>query len=192
MKTLLLSLGLLLISATIVQAQRPAAEFYRQNKHLEGVRNFKIPGWLVWFGSGIAYDMVKDEDAKVALKLARKVKKMRFMIAEDQNPIPTASVNNFVSESRRSGYTDLIYVRDGATTVNVMGRIKKNDKFKDLVFMVQENDEFVFFHMKSNIKMKDLSEMINHFMTDFPINDKTRKKKKEEKEKQKNKKIPRA
>lgn len=192
MKTLLLSLSLLLISATIVQAQRPAAEFYRQNKHLEGVRNFKIPGWLVWFGSGIAYDMVKDEDAKVALKLARKVKKMRFMIAEDQNPIPTASVNNFVSESRRSGYADLIYVRDGATTVNVMGRIKKNDKFKDLVFMVQENDEFVFFHMKSNIKMKDLSEMINHFMTDFPINDKTRKKKKEETEKQKNKKIPRA
>lgn len=192
MKTLLLSLGLLLVGATIAQAQGPAAEFYRQNKRLEGVRNVKIPGWLVWFGSGIAYDMVKNEDAKVALKLARKVKKMRFMMAEDQNPIPTSAVSNFVSESRRSGYSDLIYVRDGATTVNIMGRIKKNDKFKDLVIMVREEDEFVFFHMKSNIKMKDLSEMINHFMTDFPINDKTRKKEKEEKENRKNKKIPRA
>lgn len=191
MKIILLSLISTLFISSFAYAQEPAADFYRQNKRLEGVRNVKIPGWLVWFGSGIAYDMVKDEDAKVAMKLARKVGKMRFMIAEDENPIPTASVNNFVSESRRSGYADLIYIRDGETTVNIMGKIKKNDKFRDLVIMVREEDEFVFFHMKSNIRMKDLSDVINHFMTDFPINDKTRKKEKEAKQKRKNKNIPR-
>ncbi|MDX1942998.1 MAG: DUF4252 domain-containing protein [Saprospiraceae bacterium] len=192
MKILLFSIAITLLSCSLVHAQQPATEFYRQNKHLKGVRNVKIPGWLVWFGSGIAYDMIKDEDAKVALKLARKVGKMRFMIAEEENPIPTASVSNFVSESRRSGYSDLIYIRDEGTTVNIMGKIKKNDKFRDLVIMVSEEDEFVFFHMKSNIRMKDLSDLLNHFMTDFPINDQTREKKRAEKQKRKNKNIPRA
>ena len=147
----------------------------------------------MWFGSGIAYDIVKNEDIKVALKLARKVKKMRLMIAEDNNPIPVTDVSDFVSESRRSGFDDLLYVRDEGTTVNVMGRIKK-DKFKELVFMVNENNEFVFFHMKSNIRMKDIQELINNFMTDFPINDQTRKeqKEKEKKEKHKKEKLPQA
>ncbi len=192
MKTLLFATGFLLLSATLCPAQNPAADFYRQHKREKGVRNVKIPGWLVWFGSGIAHDIVKNEDAKVALKLARKVKKMRFMIAEDKNPIPVTAVQNFISESRRSDYTDLIYVRDGETTVNIMGQIKKNDKFKNLIFMVREEDEFIFFHMKSNIRMSDLSEMINHLMTDFPINDKTRKQERTEKQKRKNKNIPRA
>lgn len=189
MKTLLLIISITLFGITTLEAQQPAADFYRQHKRDEGVRNFKIPGWLMWFGSGIAYDMVKDEGAQAALKLARKVKKMRLMVVENENPIPTAAVQNFVSESRRGGYSDLIYVRDGATEVNIMGRIKK-DKFKDLVFMVSEEDEFIFFHMKSNIKMKDLNEMLQMFMNDLPINDETRRKEKEAREKKK--KIPRA
>ena len=193
MKSLLFSIIIIMLSSHISFAQRPAVDFYRQHKRLENVRNFKIPGWFMWFGSGIAYDIVKNEDIKVALKLARKVKKMRLMIAEDNNPIPVTDVSNFVSESRRSGFDDLLYVRDEGTTVNVMGRIKK-DKFKELVFMVNENNEFVFFHMKSNIRMKDIQELINNFMTDFPINDKTRKEQKEneKKENHKKEKLPQA
>ncbi|HMO41413.1 MAG TPA: hypothetical protein PKE17_18530, partial [Saprospiraceae bacterium] len=72
-----------------------------------------------------------------------------------------------------------------------MGQIKKNDKFKNLIIMVQEEDTFLFFHMKSNIRMKDLSEMINHYMNELPINKKSRKAEKEEAQKQKNRKAPR-
>jgi len=190
MKSLLFTIIFTLAGITIIEAQKPAADFYREHKREDGVRNFKIPGWLMWFGSGIAYDIVEDEEAKAVLKLARKVKKMRLMVVEDHNPIPAKAVRNFVSESRRSGYSDLIYVRDGETEVNIMGRIKKNDKFKDLVIMVSEADEFVFFHMKSNIKMKDLNEMLRMFMDDLPINDETRRKAQEKAEKKK--KIPKA
>ncbi len=190
MRYLLFTFAVLLVGITVLEAQKPAADFYREHKREDGVRNFKIPGWLMWFGSGIAYDIVEDEEAKAALKLARKVKKMRLMIVEDHNPIPAKAVRNFVRESRRSGYSDLIYVREGETEVNIMGRIKKNNKFKDLVIMVSEENEFVFFHMKSNIKMKDLNEMLRISMDDLPINDETRRKKKEKEEEKK--KIPKA
>lgn len=195
MKKYFLLIGLALLGISILQAQHPAAEFYRQHKREEGVRNFKIPGWLIWFGSGFAYDIVQDEDAKAALRLARKVKKLRLMFAEDTNPIPVAAVSHFVSESRRSGFADLIYFRDGQTTVNIMGKIKK-DKFKDIVILVQDEGEFVFFHIKSNIRMKHLSETINMFLNDFPINKDARanereEKRKEKKQKQDKGKIPR-
>ncbi len=194
MKKYFLLIGLALLGVSILQAQHPAADFYRQYKREEGVRNFKIPGWLIWFGSGVAYDIVQDEDTKAVLRLARKVKKLRLMFAEDTNPISTTAVNHFVSESRRSGFADLIYFRDGQTTVNIMGKIKK-DKFKDIVIMVQDEGEFVFFHMKSNIRMKHLSETINMFLNDFPLNKESRseekkKKQKEKKQKQSKEKPP--
>ncbi len=190
-KHLFLLLLLVSVSALSSAAQDPAADFYRSHKRTEGVRNFKIPGWLVWLGTGVVHDIVKSEDARVALKVARKVRKMRFLIAEEQNNIPVANVSSFVSESRRNGYADLIYVRSEDTTVNIMGQIKKNDKFKNLIIMVEEEDTFLFFHMKSNIRMKDLSEMINHYMNELPINKKSRKAEKEEAQKQKNRKAPR-
>lgn len=192
MKSLLFSITMLIIIGQFGYAQRPAVEFYRQHKRLENVRNFKIPGWLIWVGSGIAYDITKNEETKALLKVGRKVKKLRLMIAEDNNPIPAAHISNFVTESRQNGFADLIYVRDGETTVNIISKIKKNNKFRELVFLVSENDEFVFFHMKSNIKMKDVQELINAFMDDFPINDKTRKAEKEKKQKRKKEKLPQA
>ncbi len=196
MKSRLLVICCILLGITTLEAQNPAVDFYRQHKRSEGVRNFKIPGWLVWLGSGITHEIVKDENdkAKAALKLARKVKKMRLLVVEDYNPIPTMAVNNFMRDSRRSGYSDLIYVRDGETTVNIMGRIKKNEKFRDLIIMVSEENEFVFFHMKSNIKMKDLNNMLRVFMDKLPINDETRRKEREQeaKKKKRNQKIPKA
>lgn len=192
MKSLYIIIALLVLSSSVSIAQSPAVQFYRQNKRLENVRNFKIPGWLIWVGTGIAHDITKNEETKAILKVGRKVKKLRLMIAEDNNPIPASSVSNFVSESRRDGFADLIYVRDEGTTVNIMGKIKKNDKFKELVFLVNEDDEFVFFQMKSSIRMKDLQELINVFMDHLPTHDKTRKAEKAKKTKHKKEKLPQA
>lgn len=192
MKSLYIIIALLVLSSSVSIAQSPAVQFYRQNKRLENVRNFKIPGWLIWVGTGIAHDITKNEETKAILKVGRKVKKLRLMIAEDNNPIPASSISNFVSESRRDGFADLIYVRDEGTTVNIMGKIKKNDKFKELVFLVNEDDEFVFFQMKSSIRMKDLQELINVFMDHLPTHDKTRKAEKAKKAKHKKEKLPQA
>lgn len=177
-----------LFFVTNVLMAQPAADFYRQNKRLEGVRNFKIPGWLVYFGTGISYDIIKNEETKEILQLARKIGKMRIMIAEDTNPIPVAAVNNLVADSRSSGFEDLVFVRDGETTVSIMGKIKK-DKFKRLMILVNDDADFVFFEMKSRIRVKDITELINIATKKTPLKKKNELRK--QKRKQKGKDSPR-
>lgn len=126
--------------------------------------NFTVPGWLVWFGSGIANEIVKDEDIKVGLRLARKVKKLRFMIAEEHNPITQSEINSFVRQLKQNnGFEDLVYVREENTNVNILVRDKK-EKIRDIVILVSEDDEFIYFNMKSKIKYKDIAEVVNHFL----------------------------
>jgi hypothetical protein len=187
MKKSILAICVLLFISNMILAQ-PAANFYRQHKRLEGVKNFKIPGWLVYFGTGITHDIVKNEETKSILKLARKVGKMRIMIAEETNPIPVSAVNNLVTESRSGGYEDLIYVRDDETTVSIMGKIKK-DKFKRLLFLVNDGSDFIFFEMKSRIRVKDITELINLATKKTPLEKK--KETPKQKRKQKTQDIPR-
>ena len=119
-----------------------------------------MPGWLVWVGGGIAQGLVQDPEAKAGLRLARKVKKLRFMATEDYNPITTAEVSDFVNNIRSAGYEDLLQVKEGGSTVHILSREKK-EKLKNLVILVNDEEEFVFMDMKSRLKYEDLSELVN-------------------------------
>jgi hypothetical protein len=142
---------------------KTTAQFYHTHKVKEGVKNFKIPGWLMWLGGGIAKASVKDPDAKVALKLAKKVGKMRILVSEDANVIDNREIMSFIGHAEKRGYEPLIQVRDGETLVNIMARDKK-DKLKNLLIMVSEEDSFVFLDMKSRIKYEEISDLINYFI----------------------------
>lgn len=148
------------ISLPSASSQNTAAQFYHTHKHKEGVTNFKMPGWAIWLGGGIAQGFVQDEATRASLRLARKVKKIRFMTTEGGNPISAAEVGAFVSNIRQAGYEDLIFVRQEGTTVNIIGREKK-EKLKNLIIMVNEEDEFVYMDMKSRMKAEDLTDFVN-------------------------------
>ena len=122
-----------------------------------------IPGWALFIGTGIAYDIVKEEETQLALRLGKKIKKLQFMYAEEAGRISSSEVRRFVKAARRDRYEDLILVRDGATTVNIMAVEKKN-KLRHLLILVNDESDFVFLNMRSNIKMKDISRIINHYM----------------------------
>lgn len=141
----------------------------------------------MWVGTGLAHEMVDDEDTKLALRFAKKVKKLRVMIAEENTAISSYDVKSFVNEIKQKDYEDLIYVRDGETTVNTLVK-DKNGKLKDLVFLVKDEEEFVFLSMKSNIKVEDVTELIKNYLgkitkdeTDEELPRKKKKKKKKEK-----------
>lgn len=159
----LLGTMLLVLLFTSCNSPQSVSSFYRQNKGKPGVRNMTIPGWLIYAGTGIAHDIVKGEEEKMMLELARKVKKLQFMYAEEENPISPLAVQRFIQQSRQDNFEDLIYVRDESTTVNVMVREKK-DKLRHLVFLVNDGSDFVFLNIRSNIKMKDISKIVNYFM----------------------------
>lgn len=151
---------LALFSLFSCSSPKTTAQFYHTHKHKEGVSNFKMPGWLVWIGGGIAQGLVQDPEARAGLRLARKVKKLRFMATEDYNPITTAEVSDFVNNIRSAGYEDLLQVKEGGSTVHILSREKK-EKLKNLVILVNDEEEFVFMDMKSRLKYEDLSELVN-------------------------------
>ena len=142
---------------------RSVNNFYHQNKRKEGIRNMTIPGWAIFMGTGIAKGIIREEEAKMALHLGKKVKKLQFMVAEDQNSIPTEEILSFVKETRKDRYEDLIQVRDKETTINFMV-VDKKEKLKHILVLVSDESSFVFLNIRSNIRMKDISEVINYYM----------------------------
>ena len=180
MKNLLICIFLFSFSISAHSQNRSIKNFYHKHKKEEGTRNFVIPGFLIWFGTGIANEMVKDEEAKVFLKFAKKFKTMRFLVQEDNNTISREDYNQLVAGAKKSNYEELISVKDKGTTVHIMGRGKK-DKLKNLLVLVSAEDSFVMMSMKTKIRTKDLNRLINDIMKLEKVRKKLKKKEEEEK-----------
>ena len=159
---------------TSCSSPKTTAQFYQQYKHREGVTNFKMPGWLVWLGGGIAYNSVRDEEAKMFLRLARKVGKMRFMASEDDTAIAPDEINAFLANIRQNGYEDLLQVKDAESNFTILVR-DKDQKLKNLVILGFDDGELFFFDLKSRLKYDDITDIVNHI-----ISGERRKKKEEE------------
>lgn len=160
MRFTILILAFFTLSWSPCGAQKPTTLFYHTHKHKEGVTNFKMPGWLIWLGGGIAQGFAREPEAKAGLKLARKVKKLRLLATEDGSPITSAEVNEFITDIHSSGFEDLLVVKEGSSTVHILSREKK-EKLKNLVILVNDEEEFVYMDMKSRLKYEDLSELVN-------------------------------
>ncbi len=157
---LLLSLFVLSISA----AQQTPKQFYKTYKSQEGVRNFNIPGWVVWFGGGLAYNTTTNSKTKQVLKLASKTRKLRIMVSEDGSLISPQMQKRFVQDLQEKEYTDLIHVRESDTRIDVL-ILEKKDKIKELVVLVNEMDEFVFVQWKTNLSYKYLSKILSEVLS---------------------------
>lgn len=143
---------------------KTTAQFYQQYKHREGVTNFKMPGWLVWLGGGIAFNSVRNEDSRAYIGLARKVGKMRFMASEDATAIPSEEISAFLSSIRRNGYEDLLQVKDGESSFTILAR-DNGQKLKNLVILGFDDGELFFFDMKSRLRYEDITEVANRILS---------------------------
>lgn len=160
----LLSLALIFsLALSSCSSPKTTAQFYQSQKRKKGVTNFKLPGWAVWTGAGIAKVFVKEPQAKAALKLARKAGKIRFMTTEEAGLISNQDLSKFVGELKQNGYEDLIHVRESNTLVSIMARDKK-DKLRNLLVLVNEEDTFVFFDIKSRLKYEEIGDLIEYLI----------------------------
>lgn len=177
---------LLFLFPVLAEAQSPSInKFYREHKRDKGTINANLPAWLVKLGTGIASPFINDEEARIAFRLAKKVGKTKFLVAEEESRISQGQYMKLIRGVKKEGYEELITVRDDGENVTILTRMNK-DKIRGLLIVVREEDSFVMLSMKTKIKPKHISNMINDFMA----LEKEKKKKKEKKEKEKSK--PRA
>lgn len=180
MKNLLLVLFLFSFSISALSQNRSIKKFYHTHKKEDGMRNFVIPGFLIWFTTGIANEMVDNQEAKIFLKFAKKFKTMRFLVQEDDNTISREEYNHLVAGAKKGNYEELISVKEKGKTFHIMGRGKK-DKLKNLLILVSSEDTFVMMSMKTKIKTKDLNRLINDLMELEKVREKLKKKEEDEK-----------
>ncbi|MEO1514950.1 MAG: DUF4252 domain-containing protein [Bacteroidota bacterium] len=159
----------------LVSAQSPSInKFYRQNKFEEGVRKVKLPGWLIRLGSRIGAGQIDeaDQEAREALKMARRVRKMRMLYGEEGNPIDQRKVDKLIRNVRKKdNFQDLIYVRDEeGTKVNLLIRTNgAGDLIRNLLILVQSEDEFVMVGLKTKLSIKDINTLIQNLPEEADI-----------------------
>jgi hypothetical protein len=163
MRNLLPLIFLFSFSIPAISQNSCIKKFYHEHKKEEGIRNFMIPGFLIWFSTGIANEIVDGEEAKTFLKFAKKFKTIRLLVQNDHNSISKVDYNQLIFDAKKGNYEELISVKEKGKTFHIMGRGKK-DKLKNLLILVSSEDTFLMMSMKTKIKIKDLNSLINDLM----------------------------
>lgn len=170
-------LTLALLSSKM-EAQSSVAEFYQKFKKQEDVTNFKLPGWLVWIGTGLVYNSIRDEETRTWLRLSRKMGKIRLLQSENSSSITKEDLSGFVSNLKsKSGYDDLIYVRDEDSDLNVMIREGTNGRLKELLIVGSDDGETLLFSAKTRLRMKDINQVLDHYLKELGWKEKAKAKK---------------
>lgn len=179
MRNLLPLIFLFSFSISAISQNSCIKKFYHEHKKEEGIRNFMIPGFLIWFSTGIANEIVDGEEAKTFLKFAKKFKTIRLLVQNNHNSISKVDYNQLIFDAKKGNYEELIYVKEKGKTFHIMGREKK-DKLKNLLILVSSEDTFVMMSMKTKIKIKDLNSLINDLMKLEKVREKLKKKEEDE------------
>lgn len=178
MRKLIFILTLALLGNNLV-AQSSVAEFYQKFKKQEHVVNFKLPGWVVWIGTGLVYNSIRNEETRTWLRLSRKMGKIRLLQCENSNSITQADVSGLVSnlKSGSNGYDDLVYVRDEDSNFNVMIREGSKGRLKELLVVGSDDGETILFSAKTRLRMKDINEVLDHYLKELGWKNKAKAKK---------------
>lgn len=149
-----------MLCAGMAHAQKSVDKFI--NKYLKEDKTIAMsfPGWL--FGSSMKFIAKMDEDHELDeyAALAKHVKNIRVFVASDEHNIPSSEVKKLMVKMTNSeGYDEYIRVRSAGTKVNLFA-IEKNEAIKQLVFLVDDIDNFVLVRLKLDMPysvFKDLN-----------------------------------
>jgi Domain of unknown function (DUF4252) len=167
MKNNLLIFLLFLLPGLVVCQNKPLNKFYRQIKHEEGVRNAKLPGWLIRLGSKIARSKAETESEKEAMGLMRHFGKVKFMFSEEGTKIDPGKVKQLRKDLLQYSYDDLLMIRSEGVDLQIM--VKEADGIIENVFMLVNDTnagEMFFLSAKANLSLKELSKLLEKEMPD--------------------------
>ena len=180
MKNILLLVSLMCLPLLMQGQKRAVKNFYHKYKKYEGSRGIMVPGFLIWLGSGVAKQVVKNDDnpeAEIFMKYVKKFKTMRVLVMEEENLVAKEDLKHLIVAAKKGKYEEIISVREGGTHISIMARGKKS-KLKNLLILVSSEDEFVMLHAKTKIKVKHINQLLGELMELERVQEKLRKEEK--------------
>lgn len=125
--------------------------FYNKYKHLEGVEDFKLGGFLLRIASGFS----DDEEAERWMK---KITSLRIMTIENGNPVSSDEYNELLKNVRKDAFEDLMIVKEDGKKIQFLIR-EKGEKITDLLLLVSGQEEFTLLSLEGLLKFSDLNDL---------------------------------
>lgn len=169
MKNLIIIFTILIIPIC-ANSQSSINHFYKKHKRSENVVKFTVPGWLVNIASSIVASTTDDEQEKKAIKLAKKIKKLKLLVMENENTVKKQDYKNLIIDLKDNSFEDLLVVNSEGTKVNMLIREKKG-KIKNFLLLVNDEEEFVMISIKSKLKIEDLQQLIDSLQDEFELDE---------------------
>ncbi len=162
------TISILLLMAILpfgLQAQRSVKNFYNQFSRGEETVKFKLPGFLIHMGGGIARKHIDDENGRLAMEMTKYIKNIRILVVEDEDQIERVDTRQFLQDAiQKDNFEELITVRDEETNMSILVKDRKGKKITNMLILVQESSELVMLSMKTNLKYKHLELFIREIM----------------------------
>lgn len=154
--------------STMSMAQNPKMDaFYAKYKYKPNTTTMLLPGWLVRFGLSFTEE---EKELKDFRPLMRGLNNMRLMVMEEENHASPEEVNTLIEHARKHQFNDLVSVREGDTRVNILIKTtkgKKKELIKNILIVVNEEDELVLVSFNGRWKKELLKELLEEQGGDF-------------------------
>jgi hypothetical protein len=151
MKKIIFMLFMISIAHLTFAQPKAVKQFYNKYKHLEGVEDFKLGGFMLRLASGFS----DDEDAEKWLK---KITNLRIMTIENGNPVSAQDYNDLIKNIKKEAFEDLMMVKEDGKKVQFLMR-EKDDKITDLLLLVSGDEEFTLLSLEGLLKFSDLNDL---------------------------------
>jgi hypothetical protein len=156
MKTLII-LTIVLMGGPIGLCQSQAVmDFHNKYKDNGKYLSVRIEGGLLKMLSNVD---TNDEDTKEFLDAVSKIEAIDVhSINRDESDFKDSDINTFKKEIRKENYDELMIVRDGDSNIDFLIKERKG-KISDLLFVVDEPDEFVIVNISGEIDLKTIAKV---------------------------------
>jgi hypothetical protein len=160
-------LFLLLFVAFSVQLQAQNTvvnDFYRDHKRAENTVSMMLPGLVLQLGLPILKVSAEDQVERDAMDLLKDVSSIKLLVGTEED-MPKRDRIRLLRDLSRSGYEPLVQVRSKDQQIDVIIR-EKDDLVRNLVVLIDGDEEVIFFSLKTRIHLDDLENIINEAMAE--------------------------
>ena len=117
-----------------------------------------LPGWLIRKGGRIGQKYADNQDSQEFLKLTQYIKKLRFLVIENELALAKNDIDQLLQSIRDDGFERYLNVKSKGERVHVMVQEKENI-IRHLLVLVYEPDQLVMVKMKMNLPVSQFDAL---------------------------------
>ena len=151
MKNIITVLLIAFLLPLTTNAQRSVNRFIDKYYNKENVTTVELSGFLL----KVAAKFVDEDEGK---DIIASINRLQVMVMDGTNHVTKDALKNFKSKVVKDDFEELMVIRDGSTTVDFYIK-EENGVIKNILLLVNDDEEFVMLNLKGKLKFEDLQKL---------------------------------